>query len=77
MSNHSSGVVSASRCQRVCMTMNQFRFAAYNENNRECFCLKNLTERFSLEKKCDPNVNNFAIYATGILGKTSNSYFIF
>ena len=69
MSNYSSGLVSASRCQNVCLTLNQFRFAAYNSQNRDCYCFKNLTDRFQMERKCDPAVNNYAVYSTGVLGR--------
>lgn len=69
MSDHLKDVVSTSRCQSVCLSLNQFRYAAYNKQTRECYCFKNLTDRFDVEKKCDASVNSFAVYSTGILGK--------
>lgn len=69
MSNHSSEVFSSKRCQNICLTLNHYRYAAYNNQTRDCYCFKNLTEKFDLEKKCDPVVNNFAVYSTGFWGE--------
>lgn len=68
MSQYLINVNSWNRCQRICLTMHQFRYAAYNNNTRECYCFRNFTEKFEVSDRCDSSVNNYAVFSTGFIG---------
>lgn len=77
MSMQFNHAVSVKRCINICLTYNSFKFAAFNNRTQDCFCFKNLTEKFEM-KSCDPAVYSYSIYSTGVVGiNKQNTYDFF
>lgn len=62
-------------CIDICISVNQHKYVAYDEETINCYCVKNLTHKFFNEllfTKIDicgnTNLNPIRFYETGFLG---------